>query len=300
MVMVIAHRGASGYRPEHTAAAVRLGFELGADAVEPDLVPTRDGVLVVRHEPSLAGTTDVAGRAEFAARRRAAPVSGLGEDGGGDGAPDWFTTDFTWEELATLRARERIPALRPDSTRYDGAEPMLRFGELLDLLPPDATLVAELKHPAAFAALGYDLAGMFLAELGSRVPADRLVVESFELGVLGELAARGCAGHLVYLSEEAVDAAALPAAIGGVSYAKALLLAPGGAGLVAAAHAAGRTVYTWTLRPENAFLDPRHRAGDDPAAWGDWRGEFAAILATGVDGVFADHPDLARAALAGA
>jgi glycerophosphoryl diester phosphodiesterase len=287
MALVIAHRGASGYRPEHTAAAVRLGIELGAAAVEPDLVPTRDGVLVVRHEPEISGTTDVADRARFADRRRTVVVDGEPQTG-------WFTVDFTWEELAELRAKERLPQLRPESAAHDGEQPLLRCSELIDLLPDEVVLVAELKHPAFFASLGYDIAGLLMAEVADRIPADRLVVECFELPALLDLHARGLAAEYVLLSESPIDLDALPASIGGVSYAKSLVLAEGGERLVQAAQSTGRVVYAWTLRPENAFLEPRHRLGDDAAAWGDWRAEYAEVLATGVDGVFADHPDLVR------
>ncbi len=286
MVLVIGHRGASGYRPEHTRSAYLEALRLGAGAVEPDLVPTKDGVLVVRHEPEISGTTDVAEHPEFADRFRTVTVEGEEHSG-------WFTVDFTWAELSTLRARERLPEIRPASAAFDGTEPILRFADLLDLLEGSgATLVAEIKHPALFGLLGYDVAGMLLAELGDRVPSERLVVECFELPVLVEPQARGLAATYVFLSETAVDLAALPPAIDGVSYDKALLLGPGGEERVREAHDAGLLAYTWTLRPENAFLDPRHRRGDDPAAWGDWRTEYAEVLATGVDGVFADQPDL--------
>ncbi|HEY4267142.1 MAG TPA: glycerophosphodiester phosphodiesterase family protein, partial [Galbitalea sp.] len=113
--IVIAHRGASGYRPEHTRAAYELALAQGADAVEPDLVPTRDGVLVIRHENEISGTTDVASRAEFADRRTIKTIEGETLTG-------WFTEDFTWDELSTLRARERLAKTRPANTRYDGQE----------------------------------------------------------------------------------------------------------------------------------------------------------------------------------
>jgi len=286
MVLIIGHRGASGHRPEHTRASYRLALELGAGAIEPDLVPSLDGVLVVRHEPEMSGTTDVAERPEFADRHRTVVIDGVSYAG-------WFTIDFTWDELATLRARERLPQLRPESAAHDDEEGLLRFRDVLDLLPPDVVLVVELKHPAIFGTIGFDMAGMLIAELGGRVPADRLVVECFELPVLEELHGRGLGATYVYLSESPVDLGALPASIDGVSYDKGLLLAQGGARLVEDAHDAGLAVYAWTLRPENTFLEPRFRRGDDPAARGDWEGEYAAIFAAGVDGVFADHPDLA-------
>ena len=124
--LVIAHRGASGYRPEHTAAAFELAIALGADAVEPDLVATADGVLVIRHENEISTTTDVASRSEFAGLRTTKVVDGTTLTG-------WFTEDFTWEQLSTLRATERLPHLRPRNTSHVGSG-ILRFADLLRLL----------------------------------------------------------------------------------------------------------------------------------------------------------------------
>ncbi|HXR44580.1 MAG TPA: glycerophosphodiester phosphodiesterase family protein, partial [Pseudolysinimonas sp.] len=146
-VQVIGHRGASGYRPEHSRSAYELAIALGADAVEPDIVATRDGELVLRHENDISGTTDVARHPEFAARRTTKTVDGASITG-------WFTEDFTWDELSTLRVVERLPALRPHSASFDGLQPMLRLRDLLTILD-DATravdLVAEIKHPSYFA-----------------------------------------------------------------------------------------------------------------------------------------------------
>jgi len=300
MTLVIAHRGASGWRPEHTAAAVRLGFALGAGAVEPDLVPSRDGVLVIRHEPEISETTDVAARPEFAARRRTVRVPAEVQPAGDpiDELTGWFTFDFSWAELATLRARERLPGLRQHGATFTG-EPLLRLADLLDLLDEAAAgggerplLVAEIKHAAAFQSLGFDMAALLVDALADRVPRDRLVVESFELPVLLRLRELGLEAPLVLLAEERVELDALPAGIDGVSCSKAALLAEGGAAFVAAAQARGLLVYVWTLRPENAFLEPRHRGEGGPGDWGRWQEEFREVLATGVDGVFADHPDL--------
>ncbi len=292
--LVIAHRGASGHRPEHTAAAYRLGLALGADAVEPDLVPTRDGVLVVRHEHEISGTTDVADHPEFADRRVTKSFGPVELTG-------WFAEDFTWAELSTLRARERLPELRPGSAAFDRQEPILRFSDLLDLLDGvpaasggRATLVAELKHTDYFASIGIDLPAMYAAEVAARVPAAALVTECFEFDGLLAARAAGVSGRFVFLSEELPRLApVVEAGIDGVSVDKARLLAPGGAAFVASARGAGLAVYAWTLRPENAFLEPAYRLGADPAAWGDWETEYRAVLATGVDAVFADHPDLA-------
>jgi len=317
---VIGHRGASGYRPEHTRAAYELAFALGADAVEPDIVATRDGVLVLRHENEISGTTDVASRPEFADRRTTKSFAGFEATG-------WFTEDFTWDELATLRAVERLPAQRPHSATFDGRYPIMRLDELVELVH-DASerhgrrlgLVAEIKHAAYFDAIGLPLGELVADAL--RDFRGELVVESFEETVLGQVRERGIAARYVYLLEASGTAPDLALRLGasapdysaqltdegladlagrvdGVSVDKSRLLKPdarAGVELVDRAHRAGLEVFTWTLRPENKFLTKPFRSGGDAAAWGDWRGEFQTILATGLDGVFADHPDLALAA----
>ncbi|UFS59388.1 glycerophosphodiester phosphodiesterase family protein [Subtercola endophyticus] len=316
--LVIGHRGASGYRPEHSAAAYELAFELGADCVEPDVVATRDGVLVIRHENEISGTTDVAGHPEFAGRRRTASVDGVTHTG-------WFTEDFTWAELQTLRCVERLPALRPGSAAYDGHFGILRLSDLFSLVERAADaqqrplgIVAEIKHATHFARLGLPLDELFAAEVeaaGWNSGDGRLVVESFEPTVLERVRARGVLAPSVLLVEAEGVPADLVAARGasaadyasfltpdglrglsveGISVPKQLLLHPGSR-LVDSAHGAGLEVFTWTLRPENEFLDTRFRVGADEAAWGAWRDEFSRVMASGVDGVFADHPDLAVA-----
>lgn len=317
--LVIGHRGASGYRPEHTRAAYELAIALGADAVEPDIVATRDGVLVLRHENEISGTTDVAARPEFADRRTTKRVDGVAHTG-------WFTEDFTWAELSTLRAVERLPQLRQASSTFDGREPILRLRDLLELLDAAAAragrpiaVVAELKHATHFASIGLPLDELVAGELRRWDDGGRIIVESFEQTVLGHLRERGLGGRFVYLLEARGSAPDLVARFGkkalpyaaqlteaglarlakdvdGVSVDKALLVRPDGAALVARAHAAGLDVFTWTLRPENRFLAAPYRVGGSPRDWGDWRAEFAAVLATGVDGIFVDHPDLGVAA----
>lgn len=323
---MIAHRGASGYRPEHSRSAYELAIRLGADAIEPDLVATRDGVLVIRHENEISGTTDVAAHPEFANRRSTKVIDGHRLTG-------WFTEDFTWDELRTLRVVERLPEVRPGNTEHDGHEGLLRLSDLLDLLDAAEAsgasaplLVAELKHATHFASIGLPLDELFADAIKDWSGRDRVVVESFEQTVLDRLRDRGAPGQRVYLLEASGTAADLKARLGkaapsyaeqlsddalaklalrvhGISVPKSMLLKADAAtsGLVERAHALGLSVFTWTLRPENRFLAKRFRADGGDAAWGDWRGEFAAILRTGVDGVFADHPDLAleaRAALA--
>jgi glycerophosphoryl diester phosphodiesterase len=319
--LVIGHRGASGYRPEHTRSAYELAITLGVDAIEPDIVSTRDGVLVLRHENEISGTTDVAQHPEFADRRATKRVDGVSLTG-------WFTEDFTWAELSTLRATERLPQVRQASASFDGSEPILRLRDLLDILDAGAErtgreigIVAEVKHPTYFASIGLALDGPIADELRPWDGGDRIIVECFEQTVLGEIRERGIPGRYVYLVESRGSAPDLRARFGakalpyaaqltdaglarlakevdGISVDKTLLLKSGEAkgGLVDRAHAAGLTVFSWTLRPENRFLDPRFRRGTPPRDWGDWRGEFEAVLATGLDGIFVDHPDLGVAA----
>jgi glycerophosphoryl diester phosphodiesterase len=325
--LVIAHRGASGYRPEHTMAAYQLAIALGADAVEPDLVATADSVLVIRHENEISGTTDVASRPEFSSLRTTKVVDGSTLTG-------WFTEDFTWAQLSTLRAVERLPQLRPQNTKYSDSG-ILRFTDLLHLLDGAdhrVGLVVELKHATYFESLGLpldDLLASELAESGWRNDS-RLTVESFEETVLGKLRVRRIATRLVLLIEaEGAPAdqvatrgsAAMPYSaylesdelmrlshrVDGISVNKSILLPPRADGvvtevtdLVNRAHTAGLSVYCWTLRAENAFLPPNLRRGAEPTEFGDWMAEFQLVLSTGIDGVFADQPDLvlqARAAL---
>ncbi|OYW29367.1 MAG: glycerophosphodiester phosphodiesterase, partial [Caulobacter sp. 12-67-6] len=152
--LVIAHRGASGYRPEHTALAYELAIAQGCDFIEPDLVPTRDGHLVARHENEIGGTTDVAARPEFAARKATKTIDGQSVEG-------WFTEDFTLAELKTLRARERLPQLRPASAAFDGQAQILTFDEVVAIARAATTrtgrtigVYPEMKHPSYFASIG--------------------------------------------------------------------------------------------------------------------------------------------------
>lgn len=202
--LVIGHRGASGYRPEHTEAAYSLAFALGADAIEPDIVATRDGVLVVRHENEISGTTDVAAHAEFADRRTEKVIDGVALTG-------WFTEDFTWAELRTLRARERLPTLRSMSASFDGLFPILRLRDVFRLVdrleaPLDRELgvVAEIKHASYFASIGLPLDELFAAEVneaGWNTGEGRLTIESFERTVLAQVHERGIFGRRVFLLE---------------------------------------------------------------------------------------------------
>ena len=326
--LVIGHRGAPGYRPEHTRSSYDLALALGVDAVEPDVVFSRDGVLVVRHENEISSTTDVAARPEFADRRTTKTVDGVAHEG-------WFTEDFTWDELQTLRCRERLPKLRAGSASFDDTQPPLRLADVLALVRAasldqgrEIGVVLEIKHATSFGALGFDVAGTIAAELRAAGWADGalpLVIESFESTVLAQVRAHGIRGSYVYLLEAAgrpydlvaargesaptyaAHAApagldALAGVVDGISVDKRMILAPdrlgratGPSRVVDDAHARGLRVFTWTCRPENAFLVPQFRSGRDKSAFGDYAAEWQIIADAGVDGVFADHPDLALA-----
>ncbi len=322
--MIIGHRGAPGYRPEHSPASYHLALAQGAEAIEPDVVPSRDGVLVLRHDSELSETTDVADRPEFADRRTVKVVDGHRLEG-------WFTEDFDWAELATLRCRERIPQLRPDSAAQNDEETLWRLQDLLALLTPARTpagdpvrLVLEVKHAAYYEAIGMPLAPLVHAELAA-AGWDRqdapLTIECFELRILRQLQALGVSAEYIFLMEERgtpadevlfegrpttfeayrsdASLARLAAEVDGVSFDKRIIVPVDrkGRGLpatdaVARAHAAGLRVYTWTLRPESPFL-PTELRGEAAAGFGDYLPEWFAIFDSGVDGVFADHTDLA-------
>ncbi|MGM1028688.1 MAG: glycerophosphodiester phosphodiesterase family protein [Actinomycetota bacterium] len=315
---VIAHRGASGWAPEHTETAVRLAAALGADAVEPDLVATRDGVLVVRHDNELSDTTDIAERPAFADRRRSQAIDG-------EELAGWFVEDLTWAEVATLRARERLPGMRPLSARRDGVDGVLRLTDLLAIADETGLdVVAELKHATHHASIGLPLDAMLAdAVAGTHwTSSGRLTVESFEESVLHAVRERGVEARLVYLMAEHGTAADLAARDGAsapdyaqqrtdaalaqlaqrvdaVSVAKSVLFERGSgalttSGLVERASAVGLGTIAWTLRPENRFLEPEHRLGEHEAAWGDWSTEWAMLATLGLEAVFLDHPDLWR------
>jgi glycerophosphoryl diester phosphodiesterase len=319
VTLVIGHRGASGYRPEHTAEAYELAFELGADAVEPDIVATRDGVLVVRHENEISATTDVASHPEFAGRRTMKVIDGAALEG-------WFTEDFSWPELSTLRAIERLPTIRPNGASFDGRSPILRLRDVTRIIDTaqaradrQLVMVAEIKHATYFESIGLPLDELLAIELADWATNDNILWESFEQSVLHQVRDRGMPGPIVFLAESSGSPADLVASLGrraipysahltdaglarlradgvdGVSVDKALILRDDGTttDLVDRAHAAGLMAYTWTLRAENRFLVPALRRGS-ARDFGDWVAEFGTILATGVDGVFTDHPDLVR------
>jgi glycerophosphoryl diester phosphodiesterase len=314
--LVIGHRGASGYRPEHTLASYELAARLGADYIEPDLVLTADGVLVARHEPEIGGTTDVAAQPEFADRRTTKAVDGVAVTG-------WFAEDFTLAELKTLRARERLPRLRRENTVYDGRFEVPTLAEVLQLrerlsreLGREIGVYPEAKHPGYFAGRGTPLEPPLAAAVGAAGldrPDAPLFVQSFDPATLRELRARLRVPLVQLVGPGAgFDAMASPAGLAEVAtYADAVgphknrvinrdaagaLVQP--TSLVADAHAVGLLVHAYTFRNENAFLPAglrrSHRDGDH----GDAFAEYRAFLRAGVDGVFSDNPDTAVAARA--
>jgi glycerophosphoryl diester phosphodiesterase len=329
---VIAHRGASGYVPEHTLPGYFIAIQQGADYVEPDLVITKDGALVARHENEIGGTTDVASHPEFAARRTTKIIDGEEFTG-------WFTEDFTLAELKTLRARERLPELRRGNTRYDGEFSIPTFEEVLDLVaaadaqraasaravgrpaPPRIGVYPETKHPSYFAKLGLHFDDRMLEALdrhGYSKRSDPVCIQSFEVSNLRALRRRtdlplvqlvaptgqpfdftvsGDPRSYSNLMEDAglQEIAQYADAIGPHKW-MVVQFGPGGAqgtGLALRARAQGLGIHVWTLRAENEFLPVALKSAGDAGARGDLKTEIHALLDAGITGFFADQPDLA-------
>ncbi|MEU5788044.1 glycerophosphodiester phosphodiesterase [Micromonospora purpureochromogenes] len=327
--IVIGHRGASGYRPEHTLEAYRLAIRMGADYIEPDLVSTKDGVLVARHENEISGTTDVSTRPEFAGRKATKTIDGVAVTG-------WFTEDFTLAELKTLRAKERLPQVRVANTAFDGRFEVPTFQEVIDLARAESRnrgrtvgVYPETKHPSYFAAIGLPLEEPLVATLKANKLTHRndpVFVQSFETANLRKLDALidvplvqllDAAGR-PYDFTAAGDARtyadlATPAGLAwiagyadGVGLNKNLIVPRDATGKLRApttvvrdAHRERLVVHAWTFRAENQFLPADFRIGADPNARGDITAEYELFYGLGLDGVFADQPDTAVAARAG-
>ncbi|KQN25574.1 glycerophosphodiester phosphodiesterase [Sphingomonas sp. Leaf33] len=301
--IVIAHRGASGLRPEHTIAAYMLAIEQGADFIEPDLVPTKDGVLVARHENEISETTDVAAHPEFAARKGTKTIDGARVTG-------WFTEDFTLAELKTLRAKERLPLLR--GTAHDGKFDVPTFAEIIALAKTHKVGVyPETKHPTYFASIGLETDTPLVAQLKAagwdRADAP-VFIQSFEVANLKRLKgmtrvrliqlmdAKGAPADGTQPNYAAMATPAGLTAIAAYAYGigpNKTMIRDGDAvptSLVADAHAAGLKVHPWTFRAENFFLPASLRSGIDPRGHGRLRDEIARYLELGVDGFFTDFP----------
>jgi glycerophosphoryl diester phosphodiesterase len=308
--IVIAHRGASGSRPEHTLASYELAIAQGADFIEPDLVPTKDDVLVARHENAIAETTDVATHPEFADRRTTKTIDGQTITG-------WFVEDFTLAELKTLRARERLPKLRAGNAAYDGQFAIPTLAEIIDLAKRRTQetgrtigIYPETKHPTYFARIGHPTDAPLVAAL-RQAGWDRadapVFIQSFEVKNLQHLHTITKVRLIQLMAGEGGPA-------DGAAPSYAAMLTPAGlkqvatyayglgpdkgqlwqgdvpTSLVADAHAAGLKVHPWTYRAENVFLPARFRRGDDPATHGDIAGEIRRALGLGIDGFFTDYP----------
>lgn len=306
--LIIAHRGASGERPEHTRAAYELAIAQGADFIEPDLVISRDGVLIVRHENEISETTDVASHPDFAGRRTTKTVDGRLVHG-------WFAEDFNLAELRILRARERLPELRPSNTAFDGKEPILTFEEVLDIAAAAGVGIApELKHPSYFAALGLpmeDILATVLERRGLSGADAPVIVQCFEVGPLQRLRTRiatpllqlvAAAGRPFDRPDLTFAAMVMPEGLVHIAaYADwigvdttLIETAPGvPTALIAAAHAVGLKVSAWTFRAENAFLPEADRIGADPQSHGRLRERLARFAGYGLDAAFMDQPGLA-------
>ncbi|MFI9003343.1 glycerophosphodiester phosphodiesterase [Streptomyces sp. NPDC053541] len=326
---VIGHRGASGYRPEHTLGSYRLALDLGADVVEQDLVPTKDGHLVCRHENDITGTTDVADHPEFASRKTTKNIDGVALTG-------WFTEDFTLAELKTLRAKERIPATRQENTLYDGRWTVPTFEEVLDWAEREGRrrgrpvwLHVETKHPSYFRSIGLPLEerlARLLRRYGRHRADSPVFLQSFEPSSIQRLARLVDSPRVVLLSGAAtrpwdfvqagdprtVADLVTPAGLNWIaSYAQGIgptldLILPRDANgrlgaettLVRDAHAQGLILHPYTQRNENTFLPAEYRRGTDPAAYGDALGALRRFFETGIDGIFSDNPDTAALAAA--
>ncbi|KQM62460.1 glycerophosphodiester phosphodiesterase [Sphingomonas sp. Leaf16] len=305
--IVIAHRGASGSRPEHTLAAYELAIEQGADFIEPDLVLTKDNVFVARHENEISGTTDIADHPEFATRRTTKRIDGAAITG-------WFTEDFTLAELRTLRAKERLPQYRPGNTAFDGQQPVPTLAEVIALAKRTTAetgrtigIYPETKHPSYFASIGQRMEARLVAELRAagwdRADAP-VFIQSFEVNNLKALK-KLTRIRLIQLmndtdgpADHAVDSYATMATPAGL---KAVAAYAWGIGpnkvlvgkdkpLVRDAHAAGLRVHPWTYRAENIFLPEAYRVPGDPATHGRIGQEIADAVDAGVDGFFTDFP----------
>lgn len=334
--LLMAHRGASALRPEHTLAAYARAIMDGADYIEPDLVPTRDGVLIARHESNIAATTDVAAHGEFASRRRTQTIDGQEETG-------WFTTDFTLAELKTLRAKERLPTVRAHNTRYDGHFDIPTFEEVIDFVAAEAAargrvigLIPEIKNSTHFHKLGHTPEDTFLRVIAAHEYTRfcPLEVQSFETANLralhGRVQAINPQARLMFLMGERTQhvpdtlGTSRPLTFGDLMSAEGLagvrqyadvigpsntdIIPRDAAGawlepttLIDDAHRAGLLVHSYTFRPENRFLPAQLRddRGDDARNPRGSIAEIQRMLNMGLDGFFTDDPAIGRVALRG-
>lgn len=323
--IVIGHRGSPAYRPEHTEGSYLLAIEMGADYIEPDLVFTKDGQLVVRHEPDITATTNVADHPEFASRKTTRTIDGVTTTG-------WFTVDFTLAEIKTLRAIERLPDVRPQNTALNGLWEVPTFQEVIDIAKAHGVgIYPETKHPTFMATLGFSYDRPLLDTLrrnGLDHPGAKVFIQSFEVGNLQRLRretplpliqlidATGAPADFVAAGDpRTYDDLVTPAGLAeiaryadGIGPDKSRIVANNAAGkklgapttLVRDAHRVGLLLHPFTFRPENFFLAADYQVGDPssplfPRARGDQPAELELYYRLGVDGLFADNADTAVA-----
>ncbi|GAA4366712.1 esterase-like activity of phytase family protein [Agromyces bauzanensis] len=326
-ITVVAHRGASGYRPEHTLAAYETAITQCADFIEPDVVATKDGVLVARHENEISGTTDVASRPQFADRMATKTIDGVTVSG-------WFTEDFTLAELKTLRAIERLPQVRPENTAFNGLYQVPTLDEVIDLARHSTScqgepigVYPETKHPSYFDSIGLSLEEPLVAQLSANGVDDAdapVIVQSFEVANLKELDGMTEVALAQLISSsgrpydftvagdartyaDLVTPAGLAEIAGyadGIGVEKNVVIPRNADGTLGApspviedAHRTGLDVHGWTFRRENVFLPAEFRSSSDPAGIGDLAGEIRVFVEAGLDGMFSDNPDVAVAAI---
>ena len=307
--IILAHRGASGERPEHTIASYTRAIEQGADYIEPDLVLTKDGVLVARHENEISETTNIAEKREFANRKTSKTIDGENKTG-------WFTEDFTLDELKTLRAKERLPQLRKDNMAFDRQFEIPTFEEILTLAKAhNVGVYPETKHPSYFASIGLPHEAPLLALLtrfGHVTKDAPIFIQSFEvenlkalrpktklrlIQLMDDTGSPADRSDMTYTQMATAEGLKIVATYAdGVGPNKAMVIPRtliGNLGtpttLVADAHKVGLAVHPWTFRRENYFLPLAQKSGVDPRGIGDVQAEMKAFLATGIDGIFSDN-----------
>jgi glycerophosphoryl diester phosphodiesterase len=262
--LLIGHRGASGYVPEHTLTSYFIAVQQGADYAEPDLVMSKDGVLVARHENEIGGTTDVGSRKEFARRKTVKTIDGTAVEG-------WFTEDFTLAELKTLRARERIPEIRPANTRFDGQFEIPTFDEILSLIrsldeqravaarkaglpkPARIGVYPETKHPTYFDDCGLRMDRALLQTLSRHGYEGRnapVFIQSFEVGNLQRLRKRTKVPMI-----QLIEASGAPYDFVATSDARTY------ADLIAPTGLAGIAEYANGIGPSKSLIIPRDASG---------------------------------------
>lgn len=314
--IVIGHRGACGYRPEHTLASYELAIQMGADYIEPDIVSSKDGVLVARHENEISETTDVSDVREFANRKTTKIIEGQEVTG-------WFTEDFTLAELKTLRAKERLPFR---NRAFDGDFEIPTLQEIIDLAKKSSTetgraigIYPETKHSTYFKSIHLSLEEPLVALLeanGYTSKHDPIFIQSFEvenlkqlnqmtplplvqllasgeqqpydLMVKGDSRTYADLTHPAELAKIAQYAAAIGPYKGLIvpinqKKQKKRLQPP--TCLIDDAHGVGLKVHTWTFRNEQQYLAPDYN--------GNSEAEYEQFFKLGIDGVFSDFPDTA-------